>query len=272
MQNKTVIRKENKPGHFTTIHHSILLDQRLSSNDKVVLILILSDADTFNLTQQSLINRLDLKKTAIKTVMKNLEKFGYLKRKDLKRGHYYTISEFGNLSPSPEIEETQELFTAVAHEQITEQIIPNIPSPIIEETITPLNLDDYEDKILTLIPITLPSENIRQILGYFIQAIEKGTLNSNNQMTDENIKKIIAKYSPAEIEEKKISKSKLSEICDQNSFGSGMTQENKKIIKKQIISYFSENPTNSVNEVETKILKLKMNFSKVGHLDQRYQN
>ncbi|MFV8336548.1 hypothetical protein ACNQF7_10770 [Flavobacterium sp. RSP29] len=272
MQNKTVIRKENKPGHFTTIHLSILLDQRLSSNDKVVLTLILSDADTFNLTQQSLINRLDLKKTAIKTVMKNLEKFGYLKRKDLKRGHYYIISEFGNLSSSTEIEETPELFTVVVHEQITEQIIPNSPSPKIEETITLLNLDDYEDKICSLMPINLPSENIRQILGYFIQAIEKGTLNSRNQMTDDNIKKIIAKYSPAQIEEKKLSKAKLIEICDENSSGSGMTRENQKILKNKIISYFSENPTNSVNEVETKILKLKLTFSRVGELDQRYQN
>lgn len=272
MQNKTVIRKENKPGHFTTIHHSILLDKRLKSNDKIVLILILSDADTFNLTQQSLINRLDLEKTAIKTVMKNLEKFGYLRRKEKKRGHYYTISEYGNLSSSTEIEEIPELITVVVHEQIDEQIIPNSPSPIIEETITPLNLDDYEDKICSLMPINLPSENIRQILEHFIHAIDKSTLNNPNQMTEDNIKKIIAKYVPAEIEVKKISKAKLSEICDQNSFGSGMTQENKKIIKNQIISYFSENPTNSVNEVETKILKLKMNFSKVGHLDQRYQN
>ena len=40
----------------------------------------------------------------------------------------------------------------------------------------------------------------------------------------------------------------------------------------KIISYFSENPTNSVNEVETKILKLKLTFSRVGELDQRYQN
>lgn len=268
MQNKTVIRKENKPGHFTTIHHSILMDQRLSSNDKVVLILMLSDADTFNLTQQSLINRLDLKKTAIKTVMKNLEKFGYLTRKEKKRGHYYIISEYGNLSPSTEIEEIPELITVVVHDQI----IPNSPSPIIEETITPLNLDDYEDKICSLMPINLPSENIRQILGYFIQAIEKGTLNSTNQMTDDNIKKIIAKYSPAEIEEKKISKAKLIEICDANSYGSGMTRENQKNVKNKIISYFSENPTNSVNEVETKILKLKLTFSRVGELDQRYQD
>jgi DNA-binding MarR family transcriptional regulator len=272
MQNKTVIRKKNKPGHFTTIHYSILLDKRLKSNDKIVLILILSDADTFNLTQQSLINRLDLEKTAIKTVMKNLEKFGYLKRKEKKRGHYYTISEYGNLSSSTEIEETTTLIVTEIPELDSEEINIDAPSPIIEETFKPLNLDDYQDKISYLMPPNLPDENIIQILEHFIHAIDKRTLNNPNQMTEDNIKKIIAKYVPAEIEVKKISKAKLSEICDQNSFGSGMTQENKKIIKKQIISYFSENPTNSVNEVETKILKLKMNFSKVGHLDQRYQN
>lgn len=271
MQNKTVIRKENKPGHFTTIHHSILFDKRLKSNDKVVLILILSDADTFNLTQQSLINRLDLEKTAIKTVMKNLEKFGYLIRKELRRGHYYTISEYGNLSSSTEIEKSSALSTATVPEQINEQIIPDTPSPIIEETHAPLNLDDYEDNINSLMPLNLTDKNIKQIWGYFFQAIDKGTLNSPNQMTEKNIKKIISKYSLPEIEEK-ISKAKLIEICDENSFGSGMTRENQKIVKNQIISYFSENPTNSVNEVETKILKLKMKFSKVGHLDQRYQN
>ena len=272
MQNKTVIRKENKPGHFTTIHQSILFDKRLKSNDKIVLITILSDADSFNLTQQSLINRLDIKKVGIQTSIKNLEKCGYLRRRVLLRGNYYTISEYGNLSSSNEIEEIPELVNGIVAKLISEPIIPVTQLPIIEETHAPLYLDDYEEKITSLIPLNLTDENIKQIWGYFFQAIDKGTLNNPNQMTEKNIKKIIAKYAPDEIEVKKISKAKLCEICDQNSFGSGMTRENKKIIKNQIISYFSENPTNSVNEVETKILKLKMNFSKVGHLDQRYQN
>ncbi|MFV8339125.1 hypothetical protein ACNQGL_07625 [Flavobacterium sp. LB3P21] len=278
MTNKKVIRKENQTGKFTTTQHSILFDKRLKSNDKIILITILSDSDSFNITQQSLINRLDLKKVAIQTSMKNLEKFGYLKRKELKRGNYYIISEYGNLLVKDETDNDEEIPTInelpepiIIETPIIEEIITELPIielPVIEEKI---ELNDYEDEIVKLLG-NAPIEKVIEILNYFETAITKGTLNNHNQMTTQNIKKVIEKFIPKETEVKCLNKTKLSEICDQNSAGNGMTQLNRKTVKNQIISHFSKNPTNSINDVETKILKLKMGYSRVGELDQRYQN
>lgn len=98
MINKKVIRKDNVAGKFTTIHLSILNDKRLSGNDLRILISILSDADNFNLTRELIMNRFQLNKKTVQQCFKNLEELGYIKRAELKRGYFYTISEYGNLN------------------------------------------------------------------------------------------------------------------------------------------------------------------------------
>lgn len=288
MQNKTVIRKENQVGKFTTTHHSILFDTRLKSNDKIILITILSDADTFNITQQSLINRLDLKKVAIQTAFKNLEICGYVRRKELKRGHYYTISEYGNLSTKDDNEETPTIdelpepiifelpVPIITETPIIEKVITELPIielPVIEEKNALINIDDYEDEIVELLS-EAPSEKITEVLNYFQTAIKKGTLNNRNQMTTQNFKRIIEKFIPKVTitENKKLSKAEIGQICDENSAGNGMNKANRLIVKCQVISWFNRNPTNSATEVKRKNTVLKMGYSRVGELDQRYQN
>jgi DNA-binding MarR family transcriptional regulator len=104
MTNKTVIRKKNEVGKFTTVHHSILLDTRLSSTAFRLLTMILSDSDTeFNLSQTLYCKRLGISKPTFFSAIDNLEKNGYLRKteinseKSTKILYRYTISEFGNL-------------------------------------------------------------------------------------------------------------------------------------------------------------------------------
>jgi hypothetical protein len=124
MTNKTVIRKEKKTGEFTTIHNSILNDSRLSATALRLLLSILSDSDTFRLSQSLYKQRLGIteNRTFLKAIA-NLEECGYLKKTEVGKGvfipnikkansdkivYHYTISEYGNLKsetkPEPEVQ------------------------------------------------------------------------------------------------------------------------------------------------------------------------
>ena len=113
MNNKKVIRKEKKTGEFTTIHNSILNDSRLTPTAFRLLLSILSDSDTFRLSQTLYMKRLGISenRTFLKAIA-NLEEYGYLKKTEVEKGVYipnikkansakkvyhYTISEYGNL-------------------------------------------------------------------------------------------------------------------------------------------------------------------------------
>lgn len=100
--NKTVIRKNNTPKEFTTVHHSILNDKRLTSTAFRILTSILSDSDNFQISYSLFENRFKLAKKTVKAAFDNLEQCGYVIRKPKSRGLYYTISEFGNLKVSVE--------------------------------------------------------------------------------------------------------------------------------------------------------------------------
>ena len=124
MTNKTVIRKKNKSGEFTTIHNSILNDSRLSATALRLLLSILSDSDTFRLSQSLYKKRLGMNenRTFLRAIA-NLEECGYLKKTEVGKGvfipnikkansdkkvFHYTISEYGNLKsetkPEPEVQ------------------------------------------------------------------------------------------------------------------------------------------------------------------------
>ena len=108
--NKTVIRKNNKAGKFTTIHHSVLHDKRLSSNAYRILSSILSDKDEFKLTYKLMENRFGLSENTVRVAFKLLIKCGYMRIDPNKtgRGNYYTISELGNLNTENTEEQTNE--------------------------------------------------------------------------------------------------------------------------------------------------------------------
>ena len=102
MKNKTVIRKANVNGQFTTVHNSILRDKRLSPNGFRLLVNILSDSDeNFKLSPTVYCNRLDITKSTFLKAISNLEECGYIKREKSKLDkskNHYTVSEFGNLN------------------------------------------------------------------------------------------------------------------------------------------------------------------------------
>ena len=112
MNNKK-IRTKKKSGNFTTIDIKIIKDNNLSSNAKILLISILSDSDSFELSQSLYCKRLGWQKNQFTTAIQQLEKSGYIKRTKLdsdkaiagklKKGsnrilYFYTVSEFGNLN------------------------------------------------------------------------------------------------------------------------------------------------------------------------------
>jgi hypothetical protein len=101
MQNKTVIRRKNETGKFTTIHNNILNDKRLTPIALRLFIAILSDSDTkFNLSQTVYCDRLGITKKTFFSAIANLEKCGYLRKSPtkVKNLFHYTISEYGNLN------------------------------------------------------------------------------------------------------------------------------------------------------------------------------
>jgi len=122
MTNKTVIRKEKKTSEFTTIHNSILYDSRLTPTAFRLLVSILSDSDTFRLSQSLYKKRLGMTENrAFLNAIANLEECGYLKKTEVAKGVYipnikkanshkivyhYIISEYGNLKSEsqPKIE------------------------------------------------------------------------------------------------------------------------------------------------------------------------
>lgn len=102
-KNKMVIRKDLEHGKFTTVHHSIINDKRLTDIAFRILVSILSDSDDkFGLSQGLLISRFNCDKKTIRKALKCLEDCGYMKREQQPRGHFYIISEFGNLNKKDE--------------------------------------------------------------------------------------------------------------------------------------------------------------------------
>ena len=119
MNNKK-IRTKKKSGSFVTIDNKIILDKNLSSNAKILLISILSDSDSFELSQSLYCKRLGWEKNQFTRAIEQLEKSGYVKRTKLesdkaiagklKKGsnrilYFYTVSEYGNLITTEKNEE-----------------------------------------------------------------------------------------------------------------------------------------------------------------------
>lgn len=265
MKNKTVIRRPNKPGEFTTIHNSILLDTRLSALELRILIIILSDADNFNLTQNLILNRLGIEKKTLQKAFKGLESCGYLRRTVLPRGHYYTISEYGNLIKKDETtpEEIQEeIQEPIAVEQ----------APVAEITAQPIDLADYFGMIESLLPSHATDENLDDIMVHLVEAVNDGSLSDPKQMTEANLKKIISKFSP--IPSMTEVTKYITMLCETHAGGRQITNANKAEITAKVKKYFKDNLHVEPNEFEIRkrIRMYKTSYSSSGHLDQRYQS
>lgn len=124
MNNKKIKITNKKLGSFTTIDLDLLFDKNLTANAKILLFAILSDSDSFELSQSLYCKRLGWEKNQFTRAIEQLEKHGYVKRTRIendkaipgkkKKGstrilYFYTVSEYGNLNN----EETTEVKSGV---------------------------------------------------------------------------------------------------------------------------------------------------------------
>jgi DNA-binding MarR family transcriptional regulator len=147
MKNKTVIRKKKVKGQFTTIHHSILKDKRLSPNGFRLLVSILSDSDeNFKLSPTVYCNRIGFSKTTFLNAIINLEKCGYLKREDSKideSKNHYTVSEFGNLKKEQSESNINESENPIEHEEASLENVIEYSDEFLDYVNTLAKLNKY---------------------------------------------------------------------------------------------------------------------------------
>ena len=266
MKNKKVIRRPNISGDFTTVHHSILFDTRLSPTALRVLMVILSDADTFNVTQELLINRLKCNKKTIQLAFRNLEEVGYLKRKKLPKGHFYIVSEYGNLTSIVPEAGSSELddFSEGCADTVLEV------KSIVEPVIKPIILDDYANRIDALMPVYANTDMLLEVFSHFSKEIDTGRITCDSQMSDKKIKEVIALYVPTQSEAEKFVRS----IALEHAGGPRMTIANQEKLVNEVVRYFMQMDFSLINEkaVKNRVLTCKSKYNSAGHLDQRYQN
>jgi len=147
IRNKHVIRKPLEKGKFSTNHNTIMYDKRLTPPANLIFMSILNDSDDFNVSQELLMNRFGFGKKRVRNAFKNLEEFGYMKRRELSRGHYYILSEYGNLK---NVESTQTVddidTTPVDYEQ--ESINSFIEFSIYTEELNDFIKDESFEKLV----------------------------------------------------------------------------------------------------------------------------
>jgi hypothetical protein len=134
MKNKSVIRKENKAGEFTTVKYKILRDKSLNSNAKILMIEILSDTDRFDFSETLFMNRMDVGAKGYRSALAKLVASGYIRTKKIGNSNlnYYTISEYGNLNN-----------TDITNEEQVEELIIQ---PEIETTVVPTLVELTKDE------------------------------------------------------------------------------------------------------------------------------
>lgn len=240
MKNKTVIRKDLKTGEFTTIHHSILNDSRLTPIAFKLLVSILSDNDdNFKLSRAVYIKRLGISEGTFDNALNLLIECGYVKKSPtkIKNVLHYTVSEYGNL--------------------INENKKEKLPTKKIFE----LNENDY-----LLIDKIANDNNIifdpNKLLDYLTDSINNGKLTDKSQLNEINLLKLINKFKikiDTPINEK-ITDKMIDEWCDLKS--DGLTNQNLKTLKLKIKDRFKQNPDMNEKEIKNKITQFKTNFRK----------
>jgi len=127
--NKKVNRKTIEEGKFTTMHHSILYDKRLTSTAYRILESILADSDEFRISYRLFMNRFGLGKKAVVNAFNNLEECGYVRTNKIKghHGQFYIINECGNLNTAKTDSNVE---TVIPQSQVTEELPPPIQNPI----------------------------------------------------------------------------------------------------------------------------------------------
>jgi predicted transcriptional regulator len=271
MTSQKIIRRELVTGQFTTIHHSILFDNRLSQTAFRVLTIILSNSDNFKINRNYFIKTLGVDKKTIQSAFKNLEACGYMKRTELKRGYNYTISEFGNLNSGASLQTADSGQPELVAEpkKIKEE-------PAIEVQLPILTVGEILNDVTAALPPVYTDNQLVDILTYLNTAIDEGRLTSKEQLTSNNLKKIIGKFIKQEMSsiDRNAVLVQIKSFVEECATHKQITISTKKIIVDKVMSWVEEQDLTTItdSQVKNKVYTVKSGYISYGHLDQKYQN
>ena len=159
----TIHRMDPKKGNFVTMSRDILSSTELTDKAKVLLMLMLNNADNWNISVCYYGKLLGWGNTTLSNTVKNLVENGYLltdkhsKGKGLGFLYTYVVSEFGNLNPNktmPTKEEVKE-FLDEQEQQFSEEPLQleassNEVAEATSETIieiTPEQINEFDTRL-----------------------------------------------------------------------------------------------------------------------------
>lgn len=285
----TIHVKERPAGTFSLVSNTILYNKELTHFDKLLLISILSDDDTYIFNVMTYANRFGCSDDTIGKSIKRLKKAGYIIQTQLdKRFNTWTykISEYGNLNKesieTPELEAPAVENTCDPSEQTPST--EHISDPIHDSTLTvesdvkPIDLKDYANLIFDEIDKSIMNDkdvNITNCIGYFKTAIANGTLKSADQLTVENINLIIDKFiinEPVQVAPSKITETECIKIIE-NKITGGTVNQRKDTHKKVLQWFIDEQHNKTRDEIEAQTFKTHHNSKTAGRvIDQRHND
>lgn len=166
----TIIRIQTNNGNFATITNKIIYNDKLSSDAKILLIAILNKSQDWDINLEFYAQKFGLPLKRITKAVSNLTDNGFLSRKRKGKLYIYTVSEYGNLSSQPAIEE---LANEPAIEVTTESVLPT--------PVTPEQEAEFESVLLNqVITKVFSSEEIGEIYGSYASKFKKLEINSEN--------------------------------------------------------------------------------------------
>jgi|GEM_PF-6096735 len=281
--------KERQAGTFSLVSNTILYNKNLTHFDKLLLISILSDNDTYIFNVMTYANRFGCSDDTIGKSIKRLKKAGYIKQtKETNRFNMWTykISEYGNLNN--ESKKTPELKAPVVENTFhpSEQIASteHINTPIHDSTLTvesdvkPLDLKDYADVIFDQIDKSIMDDKYvdsASCIEYFKTAIANGTLKSADQLTVENINLIIKRFiinEPEQVAPAKLTEAECVKIIE-NKMTGGTLNQRKDTHKKVLQWFIHANYNKTQQEIEAQTFKTHNDSKTAGRvIDQKYND
>ena len=239
--NKTVFKSENVAGKFTTIPHRIINDKRLSTDARLLLISILSDADNFDISRTGLMNRLGLSEYKLDKAFNELIEYGYLKKtKRHSQYFHYTVSEFGNLNNDSNVN--------------NQSVCPEVSTAKSNEDEDYLNSQQYKDDITSLQQFTT---DFQEYINFKLMSEQLKTIQCRDDIFS------IKREQQKEIKKNKLAHYKVIEKSVNDSYA--RKNDKPKILKeiKRLIFEEHQRPMDrEVDRIRTRI-SIKRNKDKV---------
>lgn len=237
--NNTIIRVPLSKGDYATLSNRILLHDKISSDAKVLLQILLNNTPEWEINLEFYSKRFGWGKEKQATIIKELKENGFINVNKYPKGqskgfnYVYTISEYGNLASIKDEEHNA-----------TEAAIDNTPDEIDEEEaiiITNIINDTFGDW-------DLDSDYKNAVWDRLMDAIQKGAIKKSD-FNAENYKVGVWKNA---------SKQKLKEVDSyvENNLLSG-TIAQRKVIKSKVMEWCKSQLDNGV-KVNTPMIRHRL--------------